>query len=306
MNAQSDFQPFFDRFIGSLALDQTRVSRIESALRHLAELVENDAQMRRYRPRLMRQGSYATGLAIRPARTTDEYDVDVVLEVNLGWAVTPTTALDWLESRIREDGVFRSRLVSHPRCVRIDYASDFHLDVVPGRRRRTASGVFQGRIDAPDRTRGWHPSCPSGFTLWCAKQNRRTGGDFARMVWLLKRWRDIQASDRRRIRSIVFTTLVGRCVPSWAPTGDSTRPDADVLFQTLVRLNRYLASRERVPRVPNPSLPGENLARTWSQTSFERFRGEVREALEDSGFARAASHPQAWRAVFGSEFPTEA
>lgn len=48
------------------------------------------------------------------------------------------------------------------------------------------------------------------------------------------------------------------------------RPDADIVAETLVRLDRYLRSRQRVPIVRNPSLPSENLARAWPQTHFPK------------------------------------
>jgi hypothetical protein len=121
---------------------------------------------------------------------------------------------------------------------------------------------------------------------------------------MLKRWRDLQAPDKRRVRSIVFTTLVGKCVPTWARGRSSTRPDADVVCLTLKRLDRYLQSRTRVPLVRNPSLLSENLARDWTAASFGRFRAEVAKALADAEVARSGRSGSAWRAVFGDSFPS--
>jgi Second Messenger Oligonucleotide or Dinucleotide Synthetase domain len=300
-----DFQPYFDGFLSNLALDPTRQQRIASALRHLDDVVDDDPLLRRRRPRLVLQGSYAAGLAVRPLRATDEYDVDVVIELNIGATAPSGATLDWLEARLATDAIFRSRLRRHPRCVRIEYAGDFHLDVVPGRRIYTAGGAFRGVIKAPDRVRGWRTSYPRGFVRWCEQQDQRTGRDFGRVVVMLKRWRDLQGADRRRVRSIVFTTLVGRCVPACSRTGDSTRPDADVVAETLLRLDRYLRARQRVPIVRNPSLPSENLARAWPQAHFEEFRRQIRAAAAAADGARGGVDPRAWRRLFGDSFPTQ-
>lgn len=302
----TDFQPYFEALLSNIALDPTRVERIESAVRHLEDVVLTDPLLRRRRPRIVPQGSYAAGLAIRPLRATDEYDVDVVVEMSIGATVPSWRVLDALADRLALDAIFRPRLRTHPRCVRIQYAGDFHLDVVPGRRIVTPGGAFRGVIKAPDRERGWRTSNPRGFLRWCVQRNNLTGGDFERVVVMLKRWRDLQVAERRRVRSIVFTTLIGLCVPRWTRSGASTRPDADVLVETLQRLDRYLGSRRRVPILRNPSLAGENLARSWPQTHFEEFRDQVSEALDDATFARAGRGASAWRRLFGDAFPTSA
>lgn len=302
--SSTDFQPFFNKFLGSLALDTTRVERIESARRHLLDVVENDERLMRRKPTLLIQGSYGQSLAVRPADADEEYDVDLVLEMNIAPSATSAATLDWLHDRLALDGVFRPKLRRHDRCVRIQYAGDFHLDVVPGRR-LTASGVFRGIISAPDRSAGWRRSYPRGFMRWCDKQNERTGGDFQRVVMLLKRWRDVRISEAQRVRSIVFTTLLGRCVPDWGYKTTNTRPDADVLTTTLVRLDRYLQGRTRVPRITNPSLPSENLTRRWTEAHYRGFRNAVHEAVRSAGEARAWGDPAAWRMLFGGGFPTD-
>jgi hypothetical protein len=121
---------------------------------------------------------------------------------------------------------------------------------------------------------------------------------------MLKRWRDSEAPNKRRVRSIVFTTLIGRTVPSWRRASASSRPDPDVVCETLARLERVLANRTRVPRIVNPSLSSENLARNWALVNFARFRTEVSAARAAADAAHASGRPSAWRALFGDSFPT--
>lgn len=308
MSARPDYQPFFDRFVSEvLPLDAARVARIESATRHLERVVAGDIAFLRYRPKIIAQGSFATGTSVRPIRSTDEFDVDLVLELTLPPALSSSDALNWLRGRLARDATFKSRLTAHPRCVRVDYAGDFHLDVVPARRTSARSPItgrpMLRRLKVPDRRGGWRFSNPQGFVRWCLAQDDRTGGDFGRVVMMLKRWRDENAPEKRRIRSIVLTTLIGKTIASWPRGGTSTRPDADVLTATLTQLAKRLGPYTGVPIVKNPSLVAENLARTWSRAEFVAFRSEVREAAKLAVYARKARDPGAWRLLLGRSFP---
>jgi hypothetical protein len=305
-----DYQPWFNHFVGAvLPLDETRVERIEDAWRHLQGFVAGDTAFRGLRPQIVPQGSYAAGTAIRPLRKSDEFDVDLVIKLTLRRSVTSTAVLDWLRGRLAMDQTFRRRLVPHPRCVRVNYAGDFHFDIVPARRVSTlrqvspATTVNLVRLKVPDRKGGWRFSNPEGFVNWCRKQDRRTGGDFGRMVMMLKRWRDNRAPEKARVRSIVFTTLIGRAVPTWHGATESPRPDARVLVATLQRLNRQLRPITAVLFVRNPSLASENLARSWTRSDFLEFRGQINEAWKLATEIYRSGDPARWRAFFGKSFP---
>jgi hypothetical protein len=305
-----DHQPWFNRFVGEvLPLDDSRVERINGAWRHFEQLVAGDAAFNRFRPLIVPQGSYAAGTAIRPLRAKDEFDVDLVIKLTLRGSVASTAALDWLRSRLALDRTFKSRLVHHPRCVRVSYAGDFHLDIVPAR--RVSSALRTGptttlnlvRLKVPDRKGGWRFSNPEGFIRWIERQDRRTGGDFGRMVMMLKGWRDNKTPEKTRVRSIVFTTLIGRAVPTWSRGSDSTRPDARILIATLHRLNQQLRGITGVPVVSNPSLRSENLARGWTRNDFVEFRSQINQAWKLAIFINKQGDPAVWRALFGRTFP---
>lgn len=301
------YQPFFDKFLRDvLPLDASRVERINGAWQRLHDVIAGDDAFTRYRPEIVPQGSYAAGTAVRPVRPGDEFDVDLVVKLTLPLSWTSTETLTWIRTRLALDSVFKTRLLAHPRCVRISYAGDFHMDVVPARRLSTTSPISGARLirlKVPDRVGGWRFSNPEGFVRWCEAQNKRTGGDFGRVVMMLKRWREFSAPEKRRIKSIMFTTLLGRTVPAWPGGGDSRRPDADVLVATLGVLSRKLAPITGVPVVPNPSLRLENLARTWTRNDFVAFRNELKEAFRLAVQIRKSKDPTSWRALFGPTFP---
>ena len=131
--------------------------------------------------------------AVGQVRARDEFDVDLVVKLTLPVSLSSADTLTWIRSRLALDSVFRVRLKPHPRCVRISYAGDFHMDVVPARRVATVgpiSGARLVRLKVPDRVGGWRFSNPEGFVRWCQTQDERTGGDFGRVVMMMKRWRD--------------------------------------------------------------------------------------------------------------------
>jgi hypothetical protein len=300
-----DPQPLFNRFLADvLPLDATREARIEDALLHLQDVITNDDALWRYRPYLFLQGSYASDLGVRPATPRAEFDVDVVIRLRrLPSTMTATRALTFLSDRLRLDRIFASRLVDHDRCVRLAYANEFHVDVVPARALVGLAGQVIEAVQVPFRGVGWRRSNPLGYMRWCRQRDVRTGGDFTRVVWLLKRWRDL-APRRRSIRSIVFTTLIGRMVPPWTGSGQSTRPDGEVLAETLERLERWANAQRRVPVVTNPSLRVENLTKRWTLSDFRAFRTELTAVVTAVRVAQLVGGAAAWRSVFGDSFPS--
>ena len=207
-------QDRFFRFLANIELDQGRKDRINSAVNRLAGFCRSDAGISQYAPHIFYQGSYANGLAIKPARAREEYDVDLVVLMKLPVPTGAAAALDWFQGRLAMDGDYRSRIIQKDKCVRLNYAGDFHVDVVPAHRKTTDAAVIQ----IPSRIHGWLDSHPKGYTTWCQQQDTRTANDFSRAVKMLKRWRDITASTRTSVASIVFTTLLGPRVPGSPPT----------------------------------------------------------------------------------------
>jgi Second Messenger Oligonucleotide or Dinucleotide Synthetase domain len=295
-------QTQFSSFLTVIALDTERRQRIQSATDRLHTYCIRDSQISAYRPTLYFQGSYANDLAVRPADPRGEYDVDIVVLMSFPAATPATLVLNWMKDRLALDPDYNSRtLPPKDKCVRLNYAGDFHVDVVPAHR---ATSDF-GKIQVPSRRSGWLYSHPRGYTEWCTQQRTRTGGDFNRAVKAMKRWRDNNLDARRAIKSIIFTTLLGPHVP--APAPGRMNPDAYVIAYTLQSLNRFLQGQVAKPVVANPSLPEEDLAANWSQAEYSLFRGQFDRATTKAVSAYNAANDrlatQLWRDLFGDAFP---
>src|SRR5713101_6067937 len=125
----------FNRFNEKLRLDGTRRGRIDSAVKALTDLCKGDEDLSAAMvgtPFL--QGSVASDTATKPL-ASEEFDVDVVYPFDLGgfkpaWR-TPEKVVEWFLSRLATRSFYAGNLIRRPRCARIDYAGDFHLDIIP-------------------------------------------------------------------------------------------------------------------------------------------------------------------------------
>lgn len=295
-------QPRFSRFLDNVDLDTGRVNRIRSAAQRLTEFCLSDPGISQYAPHVFFQGSFAHSTGVKPAYPRQEYDVDIVVLMSLPNS-TPADVLNWFGNRLRRDADYRARLrPPKDKCVRLNYARDFHVDIVPAHRVKGNDTEIQ----IPSRRSGWLYSHPKGYTGWCWAQEQRTGGYFTRRVKMMKRWRDVTAGVRNAVSSILFTTMLGGHIPT--PT--SAVSDAIALLRTFTSLDQYLQASPRKPVILNPAMQSEDLAVGWSQSAYGSFRRQIRLATQMAMRAyNASSDYQAarhWRRLFGNDFPLTA
>ena len=118
------------------------------------------------------QGSMAIGAVIATRATHDEFDLDVVAQLDLpGW-MTPQQVLDLLYKAI--NGVpgsrYHGKVRRRTRCVTVEYADNMHIDVTPAVRRthtpERESWIFHHRAEAPDEPSFLCIANPYGFAEW--------------------------------------------------------------------------------------------------------------------------------------------
>ena len=108
--------------------NSARLKRLRRGVKGVSDcLARNLPGYRRVEP----QGSYALGTLIKPVDDNDEYDADiqVVMAYNPKW-----DARDYIKAvhdALKADANYADKLRRKTRCVTVDYAGDFHLDVVP-------------------------------------------------------------------------------------------------------------------------------------------------------------------------------
>ena len=261
-------------------------------------------------PNIYPQGSARLGTTVKP-RHQEEHDVDLIchMEIPPNLYPEPGTVLNLVEARLNQSGHYKGKVEPYKRCVRINYANEFHLDITPARRDPSRSGSC---ILVPDRKiKQWKPSNPIGYAEWFERQTDREKramadrkiapfpaqepakrkGSLRRAVQLLKRHRDIvfDGSDDAP-RSIALTTLAGHHYEGQDLT-------TDALMGILDNVADYIERTPGAIEIPNPSNNAEKLCESWQNDPeaydafvefIRQFRRRFRSIIGTTGLDRIA------------------
>ena len=175
------------------------------------------------------QGSMAIGATIASRLRTDEFDIDIVAQLDLPEAVPPETALDLLFQAIRgAPGSRYHRMTKRrTRCVTVQYRDGMHLDITPVMRRRGTpereSWLFHHRPETPHVPGRRLLANPYGFAEWF---KARTPADAA--------FADVfEARARKYDRSLALAKADSDPVPPQQPP--SQKAMAVIALQLLKR-----------------------------------------------------------------------
>jgi hypothetical protein len=236
---------------------------------------------------------------VRPVDEEDEFDVDVVLLLSFrkdsGGLPDPVETLKWMEARLRGNGNYADKTEIKKRCVRINYAGDFHLDVVPAE----SEGLSGTSMQIPDKQGRWIVTDPKGLIKWVNEKELECGGRFKHIVKYLKWWCKAVASENASVSSSVLTVLVGNHVASGAS-------DAEALVETMGSLSEWLSSLSRKPAVTHPTI-ATDMAEQWKDSEFKAFRSSFANAAETAKAALdevdKSKSVGLWQKLFGDQFP---
>ena len=286
---------FSDFLSDHVNLNDSRLDRLKSGVRgvngHLKEHLTGYQKMER-------QGSYALGTLIKPVDDNDEYDADIqiVMKHNPKWE--PKEYVLEINRTLAANKTYADKLRLKTRCVTVDYAGDFHLDVVP---RVTINGEHYvcNRIDNKfEETDG------TGYRDWANEKNRITGGNLKRVVRLLKYLRDHKNSFTAK--SILLTTLAGNTIKASDEGKESVSTNADTLVTVLDRIDDYLQQHPNMPKIKNPVLATEDFNRHWDQRKYANFRDRVHSYAQTAKQAKDEPSSEKaiklWRELFGDDF----
>ncbi len=293
----------FDNFLRDVVnLNETRIDTLEQRVDTISHfLIDSDygATIRSFSA----QGSWAHRTIIRPLPTKG-FDADLVMFVrpNDGWS--PDDYIENLYKVFRNNGTYKDKAARNTRCVVLDYAADFSLDVVPVvvRERFLQDPTFEVCNRVTDQ---YEPTAPQAYTDWLAGKNRTVGANrLQKVTRLVKYLRDIKGTFT--VKSILLTTLLGNQINVFDSLSGEFPDTPTALKNLLGRLDAWLQARPMMPTVTNPVLEMENFNRHWDQAKYQNFREKIhqyREWIDDaySETERDASI-QKWRRVFGEDF----
>lgn len=224
---------------------------------------------------------------VRP-RGRVEYDLDLIFEIDCIEGLMPKLLYEAVRDRLRAHPKYGKMLETHPRCLRLTYEKQFHLDIVPARTHPHLGVPF---IQIPEKPaqhgdlHRWLTNNPKGLVEWfkseCNKQlvllekadqeplpqpvPNNEKPVLAQAVQLLKRHRDVVFDNADEApSSIVLTTLAG----TFYQGGQFVE---STLNQVLDRI-ALLADRDKLfASVSNPACSDQKLCENWTPHQCARF-----------------------------------
>lgn len=291
---------YFGHFlVEEVNLSQARVDQLDGRVAAVEKALRADAELGPLIESFIPQGSYAQRTIIDPTGS-HEFDADVLLDL----AEQPDwEAKDYVENvyaALRRSTTYRDMVRRRTRCVVIDYANEFHIDVVPYLRRGNA-GYITNRKDNV-----YEVTSPEGFTEWLDTQDRVASGHLIEVVRLVKYLRDFKGTFS--CPSVILTTLLGNAV-NFVNTWGDAKYYADMptaLKHITSDLDDYLQANELMPTIADPSCPSETFNHRWDQDRYANFRTKIHDY--SAKISAAYDEPdrdesvELWQAIFGPGF----
>lgn len=290
----------FDSFLeNTVNLNPSRMDLLNTRTTAITNFLSQDEVFGPLLKTTVRQGSYAQKTIIRP-RTDGTFDADLLLHLD------PTP--DWeacqyvgkLYTALGRSSIYATMRHRRTRCVYIDYADEFHVDLVPYVETNGSGYITNNKTDEFELTD------PKGFTGWLKDQNRIASGNLVKVIRLLKYLRD--TTHGFNVKSVILTTLLGERVSGFAPSWDpGCYADVPATLKRVVDdLDTYLQQNRLLPPIIDPGGTGDRFDERWDQDGYTSFRakihtlrGKIDEAFDAEGSDVSLT---AWQAVFGEAF----
>lgn len=292
-----------DEICRQLQLSQTQHEEAKSRYHAVADwLSREDSNLAPADSKIFPQGSTRVRTTVQP-RGRDEHDVDLVLLLRLS-AADAMSLYRAVWQRLQEHDRYASMLELKNRCIRITYAGEFHLDILPARPAQDGPDTW---IVVPDRERqNWSPSNPEGHAQWFLERARAVydadkierdteplpepedadaKAPLQRAVQLMKRRRDVYFDDGQEIApSVILRTLA-------AHHYQNERTVLDTLTGVLSGISVQLRRVNGVLEVTNPCHPEEIFSEGWDRQKFQQFKSYIDDLSQEIDSLRELQDP---------------
>ena len=240
------------------------------------------------------QGSYATRTVIKPVGANDGYDIDLTVSIEND-GTNPAGLIDRVAECLSERKFYADHSKVKTRCVTIQFAGQFNIDVVPCVERSGSKWICN------EKTNKWEITDGTGHREWYNDQNRKSHGHLKKVTRLYKHLRDFK--NTFTVASVGMTTLAGMAVEGTDAAKLNTLPNA--LEAISEWIDDYLQSHP-TPSLYNPALPTETFDRHWTQNQYDNFRKQFHRYTQRIKEAIACQDPdkseKLWQGIFGPNY----
>ena len=290
------FKDFLEKEVN---LNQSRLDTLDQKVKAVTDLLGSKLTgYRKYSP----QGSYAHKTIIKPVAENDEFDADILVFIKDEDFKPDEFQEDYVRKTynvFKDNGNYKDIARLGTRCVTIDYAGDFHLDVVP-------CIEFEGKFYICNRIeKTYEQTDGDGYRRWFAEKNRIVANNLLRKVTrLLKFLRDHKSNYS--IKSILLATLLGNHIYDSDENSSAFSGLPHALKTLSNRIEDFLQDNPQMPTIENPALPEETFNRNWDEVKYRNFRNKfnlynakINKAFEEKDHDKSV---KLWRKVFGDDF----
>jgi hypothetical protein len=289
INKATQIDDLLDKMAEAVQLDDTRYDRMKSSYESVKDWIEADEIFfKPYNYDVYPHGSVRILTTVKPIGK-DEFDLDIAIHLKSNTPHTPQRIYAELkrcmEAYAKKHGL---KLEAKNRCIRLNYAGDFHMDILPGIQENSFD---QNKLKVPDRELGtWVSSNPRGYADWfIAKANLvkesllekalraeklptdnfKNKKPLQRAVQLIKRDRDLffQKDDTYKTSSIILTTIAGQFYQG-----------EESIFDTIDNIITVIRTKVSQPfgrlKILNPVNSAEDFTDKWDSEPeyYEAFK----------------------------------
>jgi hypothetical protein len=291
---------YFRHFLkNTVNLNASRIDKLDDRVGSIETFLKSTSGLGSIAEELVAQGSYAQRTIIKPVGN-HEFDADVLLRMTEqpGWE--PKDYVGQLYTAFRDSSTYRDMVSRRSRCVVVNYAGDFHVDVVPYLVRNDGHYITNRNTNELENTN------PEGFNEWLDERDRIATRRLVEVIRVIKYLRDYkQTFDARSVTlSFLLADRVSEIQKLVHPGCYDNLPRA--LVRILTDLDDWLQARPSLPTLTDPSCPQRNFHDRWDQARYETFRTKIHDYAGWAQEAYAAEGTDAslaaWQKLFGPAF----
>jgi hypothetical protein len=299
---------YFTSFLrNTVNIDKTRLEDMADAVAGIYRALCNDEVVGPLILGMDPQGSWAHRTIIKPV-DGNEFDADFMLIMveNPGW--TPARYIDEVHAALARHGVYKSMVLpAKCRCIRVVYAGDFHVDVVPFLDLAGRQVIINHDDDE------WEDTNPAGFTTWLQEKDTITNDHLREVIRLVKYLRD-HGGNFMRTRSVLLTAMLGeRVEETRVLSNPSCYGDLPTSLLHIVNdLEAWLDLNRTKPSIADPSGATDpqgnpvTFDHRWNEADYQNFKSKITTLAADIRAAYEstdeATSLELWQKVFGSDF----